>query len=495
MVARRGLSPLRLSPLKEALHEANQAFKHNVIRKVRAAQRLDSRGQPTVQVTVTTGKGKTVTVGTAALIHADWRRKFTDIVPSGASKGDYEAVELRDGDSEQYDGRGVLKAVANVNRVLGPALVEKGLDVVKDREAIDKLMVELDGTPDKSKYGANAILGISMAVLRAAAGARDLPLYEVIRQEASIATYWVIPTPFFNVLNGGKHSGSPMAFQEFMIAPVGAPSFTEAVRYGCETYQALKRIIAKKYGQAATNVGDEGGFSPPISSVEEALDLLVEAVKDAGHTNDIAFGIDSASSEFYDKQKDTYNLGFKSETPSLHTPGQLANLYLQLLQKYPIILLEDPFAQDDWASWKAFNKQVGSRIELVGDDLLATNISRMKVAKKHEAVNSLLLKINQIGTISESMRAAQMALTSHWRVFLSHRSGETTDDFIADLAVGLGIGHMKCGAPCRGERVAKYNRVMDIEDECKRAGRHVVYAGRQFGQAIPIEVKGPGYFS
>lgn len=239
-------------------------------------------------------------------------------------------------------------------------------------------------------------------------------------------------------------------------------------------------------------MGDEGGFSPPISKPQEALDLLVEAVKDAGHEGDIAFGIDPASTEFY-KSDGTYDLGFKTDTPEIFTAGQLANLYHDLIKKYPIILLEDPFAQDDWDSWSSFKQEVGDRIELVGDDLLATNINRMRIAKKRQAVNSLLLKINQIGTISEAVEAAHRALRYGWRVFLSHRSGESTDDFIADLAVALGIGHFKCGAPCRGERVVKYNRVMDIEEESRRAGRHVVYAGRKFGDNIPIEVKEHGY--
>ncbi|KAI5303810.1 hypothetical protein KEM56_007166 [Ascosphaera pollenicola] len=464
-----------MSPLKEALHEANHLLKHNVIRKVRAAQRLDSRGNPTVQVTVITGKGK-----------------FTDIVPSGASKGAYEAVEIRDKDDKYYHGKGVLTAIRNINKTLGPALVEKGYDVVKDREAIDKFLIRQDGTPDKSKYGANAILGISMAVTRAAAAGKDLPLYEYIRQESYLATYWVLPTPFFNVLNGGKHSGGSMAFQEFMIAPIGAKDFADAVRIGSETYHSLKSIVAEKYGQAATSVGDEGGFSPPISKPQEALDLLVQAAKDAGHENDIAFGIDPASTEFY-KSDGTYNLGFKTNTPEILTSAQLAALYHDLISKYPIILLEDPFAQDDWNSWSTFKKQVGDKIELVGDDLLATNINRMKAAKKRDAVNSLLLKINQIGTITEAVEAAHRALLYGWRVFLSHRSGESTDDFIADLAVALGIGHFKCGAPCRGERVVKYNRVMDIEEESRRAGRHVVYAGKEFGHTVPIEVKEHGY--
>ncbi|KAI5289554.1 hypothetical protein KEM54_003675 [Ascosphaera aggregata] len=476
MHVRRGISPLRMSPLKEALHEANQALKHNVIRKVRATQRLDSRGNPTVQVTIITGKGK-----------------FTDIVPSGASKGDYEAVELRDGDNNVYHGKGVLKAVHNVNHVLGPALVDKGFDVIKDRHAIDKFLIDMDGTPDKSKYGANAILGISMAVTRAAAGGKDLALYEFIRQESYIATYWVMPTPFFNVLNGGKHSGSSMAFQEFMIAPVGASNFVEAVQYGSEIYHCLKSIIAEKYGQAATNVGDEGGFSPPISKPHEALDLLVEAVKAAGYEGKIAFGIDPAATEFY-KPDGTYDLGFKTDTPEIFTAGKLATLYLDLLQKYPIILLEDPFAQDDWHSWSTFRTQVGERIEIVGDDLLATNLGRMRVASKRNAVNSLLLKINQIGTVTEAIKAAERALANQWRVFLSHRSGESTDDFIADLVVGLGLGHFKCGAPCRGERVVKYNRVMDIEDESKKAGRHVVYAGDDFAHTLPVENLERGYY-
>ncbi|KAI5296787.1 hypothetical protein KEM55_005601, partial [Ascosphaera atra] len=408
----------------------------------------------------------------------------------------YEAHELRDTDSEQYQGDGVLKAVHNVQDVLGPMLVEHGFDVVRDRERIDKFLCKQDGTPNKSRYGANAILGISMAVARAAAAGKELPLFEYIRQESYFATTWVLPTPFFNVINGGKHSGSPLVFQEFMIAPTGAKSFHEAIRMGCETYQALRALIVENFGMSAIGVGDEGGFSLPIRQPHEALDLLVEAVETAGYTGRFHFGIDPASSEFY-QGEGKYNLGLKTDTPEIVSSEELAALYKDLIAKYPIRLLEDPFAADDeWESWAKLKQEVGDDVEIVGDDLLATNLERMRIAKEKNAVNGLLLKVNQIGTVSEAIEAARKALNNGWGVFLSHRSGETTDDFIADLAIGLGIGHFKSGAPCRGERVAKYNRVLDIAESSKRAGRNLTYAQDKFPHSLPIEAPlgNKGYF-
>ncbi|KAK5172024.1 uncharacterized protein LTR77_003661 [Saxophila tyrrhenica] len=433
------------------------------ITSIQASQRLDSRGKPTVQTTLTTEHGI-----------------FTSIVPSGASKGDYEAVELRDNDKTAYQGNGVLHAVHNVNNVLGPALVKANFDLSTQLKAVDALLIDLDKTSDKSNLGANAILSLSMCAARAGAAAAGISLYAFIAREmGATSTDFVLPVPFMNVLNGGDHSGNAMAFQEFMIAPVGAESFADAVRFNAETYACLKGLIVKKYGKAAIGIGDEGGFAPPISHPSEALDLLVQAIEDAGHTGKIKVGIDPASQSF--EKAGEYDLGFKTDTAQKMGSGELTRLYRELLDKYPIVLLEDPFGQDDWDAWMQFNKDC--EVELVGDDLLATNIERIKMAKRKAACDSLLLKINQIGTLSEALAAAKEAFSYDWSVFVSHRSGETTDDFIADLTVGVRAGHLKSGAPCRGERVAKYNRLMDIEDELRARGLRYRYAGEGFRRA------------
>ena len=352
---------------------------------IRGSQRLDSRGKPTVQVDLTT-------------LHGNFRA----LVPSGASKGDYEAVELRDGDESAFQGNGVTNAVENVDEILGPKIIESGLDPANDLKKIDELMIKLDGTNDKSKLGANAILGVSMAAARAGAAARGLELYEFLANECGFSQRdYVMPVPFMNVLNGGDHSGNPMAFQEFMIAPIGASSITEAVQWNAETYATLKSIIESKYGKAAIGLGDEGGFAPPIGHPEEALDLLVEAIAKAGHQDKIKIGIDPASQSFF--QKGSYNLGFKTKEDNILSAAELASLYRRLLEKYPIILLEDPFGQDDWDAFVEFNKDCS--IELVGDDLLATNIGRVKTAVQKGACNSMLLKVNQIGTVTEAIAA------------------------------------------------------------------------------------------
>lgn len=436
----------------------------SVILSIKASERLDSRGNPTVQVRMTTDQGL-----------------FDSIVPSGASKGNYEAVELRDGESSRYHGKGVLKAVHNVNSRLTPAIIAADLDPATQLKEIDHLMMKIDGTEDKSNMGANAILGISMAAARAGAAKCRIPLYRFLAREAGREDQTAaLPVPFMNVLNGGDHSGNTMAFQEFMIAPVGAQSVTEAVRLNSETYACLKRIITVKYGKSAIGIGDEGGFAPPIYRPEEALDLLVQAIVEAGHEGKIKIGIDPASQSF--EENGNYNIGFKTSGSEVMSGEQLAKLYHSLLAKYPIILLEDPFGQDDWSTWTEFNKSC--RVELVGDDLLATNIKRISLAEERHACNSILLKINQIGTITESIEAANEAFRVGWSVFVSHRSGETTDNFIADLTVGLGCGHLKSGAPCRGERVAKYNRLMDIEDELEDHRMKHYYAGQSFRKAV-----------
>lgn len=457
------------------------------ITSITAAQRLDSRGNPTVQVTLTTDRGI-----------------FRGLVPSGASTGVHEALELRDTESTAYGGKGVQQAILNVTSTIAPALIAKKFNVETQQKEIDAFLCELDGTKGKKRLGANAILGVSMACARAGAAAAEIPLYEFLRREAGAPKApYILPVPFFNVLNGGVHSGNTMAFQEIMIAPVGASSITEAVQMGAETYQQLKKVITKKFGASATSIGDEGGFAPPISQPHEALDLLVEAVAAAGYTGKIRFAMDPASSEFF--REGMYDLGIKDKKSPKLTPAELSNLYRELFKKYPIVLLEDPFAEDDWETWSKFmekDREVDdgelAMPEIVGDDLTVTNVERVREAKEKEACNGLLLKINQIGTISEAIAAANQAFSYGWGVFVSHRSGETTDDFIADLTVGLRTGHLKTGAPARGERVVKYNRLMDIEDEIRASGEEFKYAGKAFRTAhgrtvdpkIPFNVYG-----
>ncbi|KAI1324222.1 Enolase, C-terminal TIM barrel domain-containing protein [Xylariaceae sp. FL0255] len=436
-----------------------------MIHSIHAAQRLDSRGNPTVQVDVMTSQGS-----------------FRAIVPSGASTGATEAVELRDNVEDIYQGRGVLTAVQNVNEILGPAVVDGNFDIRTQLKDIDNLMRSLDGTANKSKLGANAILGVSMACARAGAAASGIPLYQFLRREAGLDenSDTIMPVPFFNVLNGGVHSGNTMAFQEFMIAPVGASSIGEAVRMGAETYHHLKKVIIQKWGSAAAGLGDEGGFSPPIREPREALDLLTAAVNQAGYRGRIKFGIDPASTEFF--RRGSYDLGFKDTESRELSPSALSKLYSELLNDYPIVLLEDPFAEEDWSSWCNYNAHCP--IELVGDDLLTTNVERVKIAHELKACNSMLLKLNQIGTVTEAIEANNLCREFGWNVFVSHRSGETTDDFLADVVVGLGTGHLKSGAPARGERVAKYNRLIDIEDELLARSASCTYAGTHFNDIM-----------
>lgn len=429
------------------------------IQKIIARQVYDSRGNPTVEVDMTTDKGT-----------------FRSIVPSGASTGVHEALELRDGDKSRWGGKGVLKAVANVNNILAPELVKSGIDVA-NQEAVDALLNKLDGTPNKGKLGANAILGVSMAASRAAAAEKGVPLYKHLADlSQSKQSNYVLPVPFLNVLNGGSHAGGALAFQEFMIAPVGAKTYSEGLEMGAEVYQKLKGLTKKQYGPSAGNVGDEGGVAPNIQTADEALDLIMEAVKAAGHEGKVKIGMDCASSEFYKDGK--YDLDFKNPNsdPSKWLSGpQLSDLYHALMKKYPIISIEDPFAEDDWAAWSHFFQNAG--IQIVADDLTVTNPLRIKTAIEKKAADGLLLKVNQIGTLSESMKAAHDSFAAGWGVMVSHRSGETEDDFIADLAVGLRSGQIKTGAPCRSERLCKLNQLLRIEAEL---GSKAVYAGEKF---------------
>ncbi|KAL1405216.1 phosphopyruvate hydratase [Vanrija albida] len=402
-----------------------------------------------------------------------WTEKgrFRAEVPSGASTGAHEAVELRDG-GKDYVGKGVLNAVKNVNEVLGPALIESKLPVTSQKE-IDDLLIKTDGTPNKGKLGANAILGVSMAVTEAGAADKGLPLYAYIAQLAGVQEPFILPTPAFNVINGGSHAGNALAFQEFMLLPTGAASFTEALKMGSETYHALKKVIVKKYGIDAVNVGDEGGFAPNVSGAEESLDLLTAAIEAAGYTGKVQIGLDVASSEFFKDGK--YDLDFKnpnSDSSKWLSGAELADLYHQYSEKYDICSIEDPFHEDDFDAWAHY--MTTAKIQIVGDDLLVTNPLRIKTAIEKKACNALLLKINQIGTISESIQAVQLSQSAGWGVMTSHRSGETESTFIADLAVGLRTGEIKTGAPCRSERVAKYNQLLRIEEEL---GDKAIYAG------------------
>ncbi|KAL5494807.1 ENO1 [Sanghuangporus weigelae] len=440
------------------------------ISKIHARQIFDSRGNPTVEVDLHTEKGL-----------------FRAAVPSGASTGVHEAVELRDGDKANYVGKGVTKAVSNVNDVIAPALIKQGFEVTQQQE-IDNFLIKLDGTPNKGKLGANAILGVSTAAASAAAAEKGIPLYKYLAELAGVKPPYVLPTPAFNVINGGSHAGNKLAFQEFMLLPAGATTFTEAMKIGTETYHTLKKVISSKYGIDATNVGDEGGFAPNVGGAEEALELLVEAIKKAGYEGKIKIALDVASSEFYKEGK--YDLDFKnpnSDPTKWITGKELADLYISYVKKYPIVSIEDPFDQDDWEAWSHFT--ANAAIQIVGDDLTVTNPLRIKTAIEKKACNGLLLKINQIGTISESIQAAQLAQSDGWGVMVSHRSGETENTVIADLVVALGTGQIKTGAPARSERVAKYNQLLRIEEELSGKSSYAGEKGFSAGHAPPALLK------
>ncbi|KAF2970097.1 hypothetical protein GQX73_g3478 [Xylaria multiplex] len=436
------------------------------IKKIHARSVYDSRGNPTVEVDVVTETG----------LHRA-------IVPSGASTGQHEACELRDGDKTKWGGKGVTKAVDNVNTIIGPALIKENLDV-KDQSAVDKFLNELDGTPNKTKLGANSILGVSLAIAKAGAAEKGVPLYAHVSDLAGTKKPYVLPVPFQNVLNGGSHAGGRLAFQEFMIVPSSAPSFSEAMRQGAEVYQKLKALAKKKYGQSAGNVGDEGGVAPDIQTAEEALDLITEAIEQAGYTGQVNIAMDVASSEFYKADVKKYDLDFKnpdSDPTKWITYEELAALYSELAKKYPIVSIEDPFAEDDWEAWSYFYKT--QNIQIVGDDLTVTNPIRIKKAIELKAANALLLKVNQIGTLTESIQAAKDSYADGWGVMVSHRSGETEDVTIADIVVGIRSGQIKTGAPARSERLAKLNQILRIEEEL---GSNAIYAGANFRTAVNL---------
>lgn len=399
---------------------------------------------------------------------------FRAAVPSGASTGIYEALELRDKDPKRFLGKGVLQAVENVNSVIAPALIAKNIDVTKQEE-VDQLMLELDGTENKSKLGANAILGVSLAVCKAGAAHKELPLYRHIANLAGNSTV-ILPCPAFNVINGGKHAGNKLAMQEFMILPTGASSFREAMQIGAEVYHNLKSVVKQRYGQDATNVGDEGGFAPNIQDNREGLELLKIAIEKAGYTDKVKIGMDCAASEFFKDGK--YDLDFKnpnSDPSKWLTGSALVALYQGFIDQYPIVSIEDGFDQDDFDAWADLTSKTS--VQIVGDDLLVTNPKRIKMAIEKKACNALLLKVNQIGSVTESIQACKMAQANGWGVMVSHRSGETEDTFIADLVVGLCTGQIKTGAPCRSERLAKYNQLLRIEEEL---GSAAVFAGEKF---------------
>jgi enolase len=401
-----------------------------------ALEVLDSRGNPTIAVTAYTESGS----GTA-------------IVPSGASTGKHEAVELRDGDKSRYGGKGVQKAVWNVENDIAHKVV--GMDVA-DQAMIDSILIELDGTPDKSRLGANAMLGVSLAVAHAAAQAKSLPLYRYLG--GTLAT--LLPLPFANILNGGAHADTSVDLQEFMVCPVGATSFSEAVRAVSEVYHALKTVL--KHQNLATGVGDEGGFAPNLASNEDALKLLVEAIEAAGYRagEEVALALDVAASELF--ASGSYKLAGEGRKLSA---GELVDLYEEWIGRYPIISIEDGMAEDDWDGWKLLTERLGGRVQLVGDDLFVTNVSRLEEGIEKGVANSILIKVNQIGTLSETVTTIMKAQSAGYSALISHRSGETDDATIADLAVATGAGMIKLGAPARGERVAKYNRLLAIERE------------------------------
>jgi enolase len=413
------------------------------IEQIKGREILDSRGNPTVEVEVALSDG---TLGQAA-------------VPSGASTGTYEAVELRDGDKKRYGGKGVLQAVNHINEHIAPSI--KGM-AATDQEAIDRKLIELDGTDNKSCLGANAILGTSLAVARAAASSLDMPLYRYLGQ----ASEYTLPVPLMNILNGGKHATNSTDFQEFMVVPAGATSFRQSLQMGTEVYHSLKKVLNDR--GLSTNIGDEGGFAPSLPSNKAAIEAVLAAIENAGYRpgRDCFIALDPAASEFY--QDDRYVL---EREGTRFSSAEMVDFYVKWTADYPIISIEDGMAEDDWDGWKLITAKLGSKVQLVGDDLYTTNVSRLRRGIEMKASNSILIKLNQIGTLTETILAIRMAQEAGWTAIVSHRSGETEDTTIADLAVGLNAGQIKSGAPCRSERTAKYNRLLRIEDELEQAAR------------------------
>ena len=418
------------------------------IKKVIAREVLDSRGNPTIESTVYLNNG----ISSSA------------IVPSGASTGIHEALELRDVENKKrYFGKGVLKAIKNVVEIISPKIA--GISIF-NQEEIDNTMINLDGTPNKSKLGSNAILSVSLACVRAAAMALDMPLYKYIHENYCLRMKdkYIMPIPLMNILNGGKHAGNKLAIQEFMIMPVGKKSFSENLRVGVEVYHELKNYLKTKFGRTAINVGDEGGFAPPLSLTKDAIDAILLSIDECGYTpgKDVFIALDAAASVFYNEGK--YEIDGKKLTKD-----DLMEFYIDLTNTYPILSIEDPFFEDDFQAFSELNRKIGHKVQIVGDDLFVTNINRLKIGVKNHSANALLLKVNQIGTFTEAIQAAKYAINSKMNLIVSHRSGETEDPFIADLAVGINSGQIKTGAPARGERTAKYNQLLRIEDSLDRS--------------------------
>jgi len=420
------------------------------ITKIKAREVLDSRGNPTVEVDIVTENGT-----------------FRAMTPSGASAGQHEALELRDNDKSRYFGKGTLKAVENVNKIIAPKIV--GMDC-RHQETIDKIMIKLDGTENKDKFGANAILPVSMAITKAGAAAKNIPLYLYIGELFGVMPH-KLPVPMCNVINGGKHAGLENSIQEHMLMPTGAKSFTEGIRMISESYHHLAKLLKQKFGAGGTLIGDEGGFAPAqITDVNERLDLMLKAVDNAGYDGMMKIAMDPASSEFF--YDGTYKIGKKS-----YSGGELVDFYVDLCKKYPIISIEDGHAEDDWDSWVEMVKKLGTKIQIVGDDLFVTNTKRIQKGIELNAANSVLIKLNQIGSVTETLNAIKMAHDEGWTAVVSHRSGETEDNFIADLVVGTSAGQIKTGAPARSDRNAKYNQLMRIEEEL---GEESEYPGIDF---------------
>ncbi|MDH2899542.1 MAG: phosphopyruvate hydratase [archaeon] len=424
---------------------------NNLVSDLRASQVLDSRGNPTVEVDLFTSGGS---CGRA-------------IVPSGASTGIHEALELRDGNNAIYGGKSVLKAVANVNELIRPRVVGEECTAQKK---IDKIMVKLDGTPHKSRLGANAILGVSMALSRAGASSRGEPLYRYLTRR----TKYRLPIPMMNVINGGKHAGNKLAIQEFIIEPVGAETYGEALRYGVEVYHSLKSVLLEKYGPSAINVGDEGGYAPPLESTRDALDAILVAIRKAGYNEAlIRLGMDPASSSFYDKTTQKYAIDGKTLSAD-----ELEDFYSDLVSTYPLLTIEDPFDEDSFSDFTRITRKFGSRIKIIGDDLYVTNKERISRGIREKATNAILIKLNQIGSVTETFEAISMSKEAGFEIIVSHRSGETEDTFISHLATAVESTFIKTGAPARGERTAKYNELLRIENELGTDGS--TYAGRAF---------------